>query len=115
MSITERIEKRQLIIDLGGAGETPTAWRWRVMKYFTYPDGTEAGTRADEIPATQEEVAAHIGASVLAQARDIAADKIELDAIKARLAKAEEAMHAVISADRSWDEAVREKIIGALS
>lgn len=114
MTITERIEKRQLIIDLG-KDEAPTAWRWRVVKFFTYADGSEAGTKHDEIPATDEEVAEHISAAVLSQARDIAADRAEMDAVKAKLASAVIALNAVVKADQSWDEAVREHVVKALT
>lgn len=126
MAITERIEKRQLIIDLG-AGETPSAWRWKVMHFLSYEDGSDvAPPRQTEVVATAEEVSAHIGAAVVEQSRAIAADKAdyeasvaaltaERDAWREKYAKAKSALEAVVSADQSWDEAVRAKVVEALS
>lgn len=126
MAIVERIEKRQLVIDLG-ANETPTAWRWRVMHFLTYEDGSDvAPPRQTEIPASAEEVSAHIGATVVQQSQAITADRAnydsnlasltaQRDAWKAKFDKAELALRAVVSADQSWDDAVRAKVVEALS
>ena len=86
MAITETIEKRQLVVDLG-KNEVPSAWRWRVVKFIRYDDGTDVvPPQSVEVDADPAEVAAHIGAAVVAQAADIAADRVERDAIRADLA-----------------------------
>ena len=113
--VTETTEKRQLIIDLG-AHEAPTAWRWRVVQFLRYEDGTDAAPpRHTEVEASAEEVATHIGAAVIAQARDVEGDRAELAILRAKLAKAKTALDAVIAADAGWDEAVRAKVTEALS
>jgi hypothetical protein len=125
MAVIERKEKRQLVIDLG-KDEMPTAWRWKVVQFLSYEDGSEAAPpRTVEIPTTAEEVSAHIGETVVKQAKDIADDKVayeasltaltaERDVARAKLALATEALNAVTAADQSWDEAVRVKVIAAL-
>lgn len=126
MAIHERLEKRQLIIDLG-ANETPTAWRWKVVQFLSYEDGSDVSPpRTTEVVATAEEVSAHIGATVVQQSQAITADRAnyesnladltaQRDAWKAKFDKAELALRAVVSADQSWDEAVRAKVVEALS
>lgn len=72
-----KIVKKQLVLDLD-KNEAPAAWRWRIDRFVKFDDGSEKIV-ADEIPATAEEVSAHVGSAVARQAADIERDRIERD------------------------------------
>lgn len=86
MAITERIEKRELVVTLG-ANEAPASYRWNAMRFLTNDeDGSDAAPpQRVSIPATAEEVAAHIGASVVQLLADIEADTARYQALQAEL------------------------------
>lgn len=92
MAITETIEKRELIIALG-ANEAPASYRWNAMRFLRNEDGSDAARpERVSVPATAEEVSAHIGASVTSLLADIAADTARFQALAAD--------HAAVTAER---------------
>lgn len=102
MAITERIEKRELIVTLG-AHEAPASYRWSAMRFLTNDeDGSDAAPpQRVSIPATAEEVSAHIGASVVQLLADIEADTARYQALQTELLverRAREALEAQATA-----------------
>jgi len=75
MAIKEVIEKRELHVVLG-AHEAPASYRWKAVRFLTNDeDGSEAAApQTVMIPATAEEVSAHLGRVVPKQLADIEAD-----------------------------------------
>lgn len=100
-----RIVKKQLIMDLD-KNEAPSGWRWRVDRFVRFDDGAEKIV-PDEIPATEEEVRAHIGVAVAKQAADIAADSKARDALQAQLTTVTAQLAAVREADSDYNARMR--------
>jgi len=107
-----KVVRKQLVLDLD-KNEAPTGWRWRVDRFVRFDDGRETVV-ADEIPATPEEVQAHIGTAVLKQATDIEADRMardavvaERDAMKAERDDARSRLAEIARIDAARDEAVK--------
>ena len=102
MAIVERVEKRELIVTLG-ANEAPASYRWSAMRFLTNDeDGSDAAPpQRVSIPATAEEVSAHIGGAVTALLADIAADTAAREALAAELdteRRARQALEAQLAA-----------------
>ena len=102
MAITERIEKRELIVTLG-AHAAPASYRWSAMRFLTNDeDGSDAAPpQRVSVPATAEEVSAHIGEAVTSLLADIAADTIVRQALAADLdteRRARQALEAQVAA-----------------
>lgn len=59
-TLTREFQKRRLILQLGSFGE-PERWEWEGVRHLRNPDGTDAeSARLITLPATAEEVSAHI-------------------------------------------------------
>ena len=86
MAIVERVEKRELIITLG-AHEAPASYRWSAKRFLTNDeDGSDAAPpQTVSVPATAEEVAAHISEAMVKLLADIAADGERYQALQAEL------------------------------
>lgn len=78
-----KVVKKQFIADLD-KNEAPTGFRFKVDRFVTFDDGSEK-IIPDEIIATQQEIEAHFGQAVTAQAADIAADKVVRDDLVTQL------------------------------
>jgi len=78
-----KLVKKQFIADLDKNG-APTGWRFKVDRFILFDDGAEK-IIPDEIAATAEEVEAHFGTAVTAQAADIAADRAVRDDLVVQL------------------------------
>ncbi len=111
-----KIVKKQLVLDLD-KNEAPTAWRWRIDRFVRFGDGQEK-IISDEIPATPEEVSAHVGAAVARQASDIEADRVKYgetiaaltsdrDKLIAALTSANERLALIAQADAAYDAQVK--------
>ena len=65
IQVTERFEKRRLIITLGEK-DAPAQYAWQGVTFTSREDGSDFKPPMDEMrPATVEEVQAHIGQAVL--------------------------------------------------
>jgi len=111
-----KVVKKQLILDLDKNG-APTGWRWAVDRFVKFGDGSEKVV-PDDIPATAEEVTAHVGSAVALQASDIEADRnernaaigaltAERDGLAAALRDAEGKLKAIADADAAYDACVK--------
>ena len=78
-----KVVKKQFIADLD-KNEAPTGFRFKVDRFVTFDDGSEK-IIPDEIVATQQEIEAHFGQAVTAQAADIAADRVVRDDLAAQI------------------------------
>lgn len=101
--------------------EVPTGWLWKVRRTIVFDDGTSTDAYVD-VPFTNEELAAHIDASLASQAASIAADGVQRTQLQssvtdltAKLAQAKTALEAVASADAAWDTSPRSNVAAALT
>lgn len=67
-------------VDVNGV---PVGFEWEVLRRFTDDKGAALGEMRVSVPLTAEELATHISAALVAQAADIAADRVERDRIAA--------------------------------
>lgn len=102
MPIVERVEKRELVVTLG-ANEAPASYRWNAMRFLTNDEDNSdaAPPQRVSIPATAEEVSAHIGEAVTALLADIEVDTARYQALQAELQverRARQALEAQLAA-----------------
>lgn len=67
-------------VDVNGV---PVGFQWDVLRRFTDDEGAALGETRVQVAVSNEELATHISAALVAQAADIAADRLERDAIAA--------------------------------
>lgn len=64
-TLTREFRKQRLILQLDNHG-APERWNWEGVRFLRNEDGSDAEQpRMLQVPATEEEVSAHVGAAVV--------------------------------------------------
>lgn len=95
--------------------EVPVGFRWRVLRKFTDDAGAVLGETTVYVPFTKADLEIYVTPALAARDADIATDRAEMDAVKAKLKAAVDALKAVTAADQSWDTTVRTAVGAVLA